>query len=257
MNLLDHVPAALLVVFRISGLMISGPVFGAPAIPPQAKVFLCLVLGLAAYPLAGAGHVEMDIWTLAPLAAIELAVGLAIGFLANLPLIAVQTGGLLMGQQMGLGFARFFDPAIDDESDVLGQILFYTALAGFLAIGGLEALLLAVLRSFEHLPVPAAAALGAEDGAGLLALALGLLNSALELALRVAAPLLMLVFLETVAMGFVARTVPQFNVLSMGFALRILGGLLVVILGLVAMDEIVMELMRDTVDRILAWAGGG
>jgi flagellar biosynthetic protein FliR len=256
MTVFDHVPAALLVVFRISGLMLTAPVFAAPAIPPPLKAYLCLVLGLAAFPLAATGPVEGSLWTLVPMAALEMAVGAAVGFLANLPLVAVQIGGLLMGQQMGLGFARFFDPAIDDESDVLGQVLFYTALAGFLAIGGHEAMVLAVLRGFEHLPVPAAAGLGAAEGAGLLALGLGLLTSAIELALRVAAPLLMLVFLETVAMGFLARTAPQFNVLSMGFALRILGGLGVVILGLAVMDEIVMELMSDTVERILAWSGG-
>src|SRR5262249_34262416 len=102
----------------------------------------------------------------------------------------------------------------------------------------------------------AAESLAAGTGSGLLALALGLLAASLEVALRVAAPLLMLVFLESVAMAFIARTVPQFNVLSLGFALRILGGLLVVVLGLVVMDEVVMDLMRETLEKILAWAGG-
>ena len=50
-----------------------------------------------------------------------------------------QIGGLLMGQQMGLGFARLYNPSLEDDADVLGQVLFFMALAGFLLVGGHEA----------------------------------------------------------------------------------------------------------------------
>jgi flagellar biosynthetic protein FliR len=60
-------------------------------------------------------------------------------------------------------------------------------------------------------------------------LAIGLLGSVFDLGLRIAAPLLCLVFLETVALGFIARTVPQMNILSIGFPLRILLGFMVLV----------------------------
>ncbi len=181
----------------------------------------------------------------------ELAIGLVIGFMASLPLIAIQTGGLVMGQQMGLGFASFFNPAIDDEADVVGQMLFFMTLAGFLIIGGHEAMVLAVLRSFEHLPLGSFAV-----NADLIQLLAGLLTSALELALRVAAPLLALIFLESLAMGFLAKTVPQLNILSLGFPLRILAGLLIIILGLTVIDQVMMEGMQEVLDVIFSWVAG-
>jgi flagellar biosynthesis protein FliR len=92
---------------------------------------------------------------LGPIVALEFMVGLVIGFAASLPMVAMQTGGLIMGQQMGLGFAMFYNPAVDDEADIVGQVLFFMALAGFLLIGGHEAMLLAVLHSFEHIPLAA------------------------------------------------------------------------------------------------------
>ncbi|MHC4415040.1 MAG: flagellar biosynthetic protein FliR [Planctomycetota bacterium] len=252
-TILDQIPPALLVVFRLGGLMIYGPVFGARVIPGQVKVFLAFLLGLAVFPLIDTAHLvdpsfELDVWVLAPVVAMELLIGVVIGFLASLPLVVVQIGGLVMGQQMGLGLARFFNPAINDNADVLGQVLFMMTLAGFLLVGGHEAMVLAVLNSFQHIPLG-----GFVPDLGLLAMLTALLTAAFELALRVAAPLLALIFLQTVAVGFVAKTVPQLNILSLGFPLRILGGLLIVSLGLVVIDEVMMEGIDETLNVIFEW----
>jgi flagellar biosynthetic protein FliR len=224
-------------------------------IPPRIKIFLCVVLGLAIYPVIGDGGaaagLRLDLWSLAPLALMELMIGLVIGYLAGLPMVAVQVGGLVMGQQMGLGFARFYNPAIEDDADVVGQILFFMILAGFLLIGGHEALLLAILHSFQHIPLPAMTTLSA--GGELVTLFTGVITAAFETALRVASPLLALIFTQTVAMGFIAKTVPQMNILSLGFPLRVLGGLTIVILSLVVMDEVVMEFIDETLGLMFEW----
>ncbi|MHC4427550.1 MAG: flagellar biosynthetic protein FliR [Planctomycetota bacterium] len=252
-SILDHVPAATLVIFRIGGLMIYGPIFGAPVIPVRIKVLLTFVLGLACYPVlherfaVGEG-LELNLFMLAPLMMVELMIGLMIGFVASLPLVAVQVGGLVMGQQMGLGFARFFNPAMEDDADVLGQVLFFMALTGFLMIGGHEAMILAVLHSFEHIAVG-----GFDPGASLVAMITAVLGAAFELALRVAAPLLCLIFLQTVAMGFVTKTVPQLNILSLGFPVRILAGVLIVTLGLTIINDLVMGAIDDALNLIFVY----
>jgi flagellar biosynthetic protein FliR len=253
-DILHQVPVAVLVLFRLGGLFIYGPVFGASVIPPQIKIFLCLVLGAAVYPVVAEGGtpvLELELWALAPLVFFELMIGLMIGYLASLPLVAVQVGGLVMGQQMGLGFARFYNPAMEDDADVLGQVLFMMLLAAFLLIGGHESMLLAVLHSFDHIPLPAMASLSI--GPELVTLLIGVITAAFEMALRVAAPLLALIFLQTVAMGFIAKTVPQMNILSLGFPLRVMAGLLIIILGLAVMSEVVMELVDDTLRLMFEW----
>lgn len=255
--ILNHIPPAMLVIFRIGGLMIYGPVFGAPVIPARVKVFLALLVGLAAYPLLSAGCLAgpapaLDLWSLAPLVAMELLIGLLVGYAASIPLVAVQTGGLLMGQQMGLGFARFYNPGIDDEADIVGQMLFFMALAGFLLIGGHEAMMAAILRSFQYIPLG-----GFAVDADILSLLAGMLLAAFELALRVAAPVLALVFLESLAMGYMAKTVPQLNILSLGFPIRILAGFAMIMLALVVMNDVVMDGIDAVLNEIFLWVEGG
>lgn len=252
-SILDHIPAALLVIFRIGGLMIYGPVFGSSVIPARVKVYLSFILGLAAYPLLATEHfagltLSLNLWTLGPVIALELLFGLVIGYLASLPLVGVQTGGLMMGQQMGLGFAQFYNPAVDDEADVVGQVLFFMGLAGFLVIGGHEAMMLAVLHSFAHVPPG-----GMLVDTTIVTIASGMLLSAFEIALRVAAPLLAIIFLQSVALGFISKTVPQLNILSLGFPVRILVGFLIVAVGLVVIDEVVMEGLDAALQTMFGW----
>jgi flagellar biosynthetic protein FliR len=246
--ILERIPPALLVIFRLGGLMTSAPLLSSAALPVRVRIFLAFLLGLAVFPTvedrcALPGGAGPDLWWIAPAVARELLVGMVIGFAALLPLVAMQIGGHVMGQQMGLGLARVFNPELDDEADVLEQVFFLVALAGFVLVDGHEALLLAVLRSFDHVPPG-----GFIPDAGLAGFLGGLLRACLELGLRVSAPLLCLIFLETAAMGFVARTVPQLNILSLGFPLRILAGLLVIATGL----TIIREVLMDGVDETLA-----
>ncbi len=252
-SILDHIAPALLVIFRIGGMMMYGPGFGSPTVPVRVRVFLAFLIGIASYPMLSAQHlvgfdIKFNLWMLVPLVAMEILVGLVIGYCASLPLLALETAGLIMGQQMGLGFARFYNPAMDDEADVLGQVLFFMALGGFLLIGGHEWMLMAVLHSFERIQLG-----GFIADQSVLDLVSGLILSSLELALRVAAPLLALVFLETVAMGFLAKTVPQLNVLSLGFPIRILLGLAVVALGLVVINDVAMISINEMSVSVMQW----
>lgn len=255
-DILQHIPGVLLVIARIGGLMIFAPVISSSVVPIKVRVFLALVLGLAIYPAVGAAHVAPvpELWSIAPLMAVEFLIGLVIGWVAMLPLIACEIGGLVMAQQMGLGFARFFNPALEDDANVLGHVLFFTALGGFLLVGGLESMVLGILHSFDHLPPPAAASMSIDGG--LITMVGGLLTAITELSLRIAAPLLAVIFLQTLAMGFTAKTVPQLNILSLGFPVRIISGLVIVMLGLTVIDQVVMEGIDDMWAVLFEWIQG-
>ena len=85
----------------------------------------------------------------------------------------------------------------------------------------------------------------------------GLLLSAVEVALRVAAPVIAIIFLQSIAMGFVSRTVPQLNILSLGFPLRILVGFTVMVGGLVVIADVGMGAIDDTLESITYWVRNG
>lgn len=242
--LAQHLVPAAMVVARVGGLAFHGPVLSSPAIPVRIKALLVVTLGLAIYPTVAATSTLSHAPSLSmalPLLILEVGIGAFIGFCASLPLLAAQFGGMSMGQQIGLGFARFYNPAIGDDSDALEQILFFLALATFLSLGGLESMFSAVAFSFTSLPAGAVPSMLLGEGVNPAAIVTGGVTAAFELGLRVAAPLLAIVCLETVVMGYLSKSVPQLNIMSVGFPIRIVVGLFVIVTSLAAIDEALVD----------------
>lgn len=262
-QLLDHLPAWLLVLFRLSGIFLLAPIFGSMSIPAQIKVFLVFGLSLCVYPMLldsgrpSAGFVEhvvdngLSFWTLIPCIAMEMLIGYAIGFAASLPLMGMQIGGHVIDQQIGLGIAGVLNPELGEQSGIVGELFFTLALAIFAILGGHRILLATLVSSFDYVPLGGFTQLEATVG-----MFLGVMTVMLELALKIAAPLLCLVFLETLAMGFIARTMPQMNIMSIGFSLRIMigVGLLVGLLTIIA--GVYIDSTRLVLHQLAAFFGG-
>lgn len=261
-TLSTHLGPVVLVLVRICGLAMFAPLFASSTIPRFVKAILIMMLALATYPMLAAGplrgsRVPFDIASMAPMMACELLVGAVVGFLALFPLIAMQMGGQVMGTQMGLGFARLYNPAMEDEGDVLEQILFFLGFATFLAVGGHEQMLLAVLKSFEYVKLGGVGEVVSVGGwgldNGLVRLLAGVMLAALEVALRVSAPMVCLFLLESVALGFLSRSVPSFHLMNLGFPLRIMLGLGILVLGMGAIGEVLQTFLTDDLALLSQW----
>ncbi|WP_428386527.1 flagellar biosynthetic protein FliR [Mucisphaera sp.] len=257
--LLPHTPAFLLVLSRMTGLFLFAPMFGSNAIPRFIRVLFAFSLSLAIYPmlleptrdasgfLAPLFEHGLILWTLLPLMAVELLIGFVIGWCASLPLIGVQMAGHTMDQQMGLGLAQVLNPELGEQSGVLGEFLFVLALALFLLMGGHLILISTLIASFDNFPPG-----GFTGFQAIFELAVAGVTLITEMTIRVAAPLLALIFLETIAMGFVARTVPQMNILSIGFALRIVVGLAFIVLITSTIAAVYQDTMKDMLKMIMS-----
>jgi flagellar biosynthetic protein FliR len=256
-SILPYVPVWLMILFRLTGIFVLAPVLGSSTVPRMVKVFLALGLSFAIWPMLwmdsdasrnlAASVQGLDMWSLGLLVALELLIGYVIGYAASLPLTGMQLGGHVVDQQMGLAAAQLFNPEFDDQTGVTGQLLFMFALALFVAAGGLNVMLHTLAQTFRHVPLGGFA--GFDQ---IVTMVVGMITIMFELGLRIAAPILCLMFLVSVGMGFLMRTVPQFNILSVGFAIRILSSLIVMmmLIGTVAgaygnmAGEILGELMR-------------
>ncbi len=237
--ILPHMPAALMVMFRLSGIFMFGPVFGANTVPIRVKVLLALVLTACVYPVIPPQvPLELNMATLGLAIGSEMLIGMVIGYGASLPLAGLQVAGHMMGQQMGLMAAQVFNPDFDDQTEVVGQFMYLVALTVFLLLGGHRQMLTALVHSFDNIPLG-----GFVPGEDIVQFIIGLLAAMFELGVRVAAPLVCLVFLESIAMGFVARTVPQLNIFSLGFPVRIiLGFFLLVGLTTIFFDSVTVAI---------------
>jgi flagellar biosynthetic protein FliR len=262
--LLDHLPAWLMVLFRLTGVFVLAPVLGSATVPRMVKVFLAVGLSFCVYPVLLdparpsaplVGQVVdqgLSLWTLSVSIGLELFIGFAVGFAASLPLMGLQLAGHMIGQQMGLAFATIVNPVFNNQAGIVDQVFFMLALTLFTIFGGHHMMFAALIGSFDHIP------LGGFDQFGdLLDLILGLISVMFEMAIRVAAPMLCLIFLLTAAMGFIARTVPQMNILSVGFALRIMAAGLFLVVFIRVGAEVYIHTMEDTFRAIMRFFAGG
>jgi flagellar biosynthetic protein FliR len=245
-SILPHIPAFLLVLFRLSGIFLFAPLFSSAVVPMQLRALLTLVLAFCVYPLVPPQlPIELSMATMVPAIATELAIGAIIGYGASLPLAAMQLGGNMMGLQLGMGLATIYNPDFNEETEVISQLFYMVALTVFILLDGHHALLSSLIHTFKNIPLG-----GYRPGTQALSLIVGLLAAMIELGVRVAAPLLCLVFLETVAMGFVAKTMPQLNVMTLGFPLRIMLGIGMIIVIAAAMNEAFIASVRQTLSAM-------
>ncbi|HVL56520.1 MAG TPA: flagellar biosynthetic protein FliR, partial [Burkholderiaceae bacterium] len=140
--------------FRILALFSAAPVLSQRAVPMRARVGLALLVAGTMAPSVTAPPAGFDPLSLAAAGFIaqEVAVGLAIGFVARLLFAAFDLAGEIIGLQMGLSFAGFFTPQ-GSQGNAVGSFLTTSASLIFVAMNGPLLMIAALLRSFTTLPI--------------------------------------------------------------------------------------------------------
>ncbi len=240
------------VLARILGLFLFTPLLSSTVVPSQFKALFAFLFAIAIFPGAMRhGFPQAAVLDLATIGMVmfgELLIGVVLGLLAGLPIAALQMGGFIMGYQMGLGLAQAYNPEMDGSDDVISQLLFFMGIAVYIAAGGLDSVFVALLGTFERVPVGAFTSQQVP-----LDLYVSILASGLELAVRVATPVLGVILLALLAMGFVMKTMPQINILSVGFAAKIVAGLSMLTVSVGAVDLALREDLFVTLDQVLGW----
>jgi len=231
---------------RILALIAAAPVTDRPEFPNRAKVGLAVLISLVVAPsLPVLPQIDPASWAGLFLLANELAIGLALGFLMRLVFTAVEMAADLMGLQMGLGFAQFYDISAAAPIPVLGRFFGLAAVLTFLAIDG-HLLLFAVLsESFTTLPIG-----GGASGVFWKTLASfggNMVFAALSLALPVIAALL----ITNLALGVLTRAAPQLNIFAVGFPITLMIGLVAAIFSISYLLPVFEHTVRDTVSMML------
>ena len=248
MNSIDTILAQgipfLMILARITGIFLFTPLLASRSIPTMYKAMLAFMFAIAVYPFVPTQTLPavIDLPSLAPMMFTELLIGVIIGLVAGLPMVAIQMGGYLMGYQMGLSLAESYNPDLDTNSSVIGQLLFYLSIFIYISVGGFETIFVIITDSFFTI---GSGTFNAGDTP--LNLLIDVLNSGFELAIRVASPIMAVVSMLMIAMGFIMKTMPQINIMSIGFSIQIVAGLTILLLligtiGMVAGDEMIHAL---------------
>ena len=230
---------------RVAGLFIMAPIFAARTAPMRVRAALAFFIALAMMPILGDTPPAM-VATAGPIVLLgmlgfETMIGFTIGLVSQLTFGAVQMAGQLAGIQMGIGLANLIDPQTQEQITSLAQWQNLLALLIFLSIDGHHILIRAVADSFRVLPL--GGGLPSAPGFGLV---LGLAGGLFVVALKVAAPVLVLLLLVNAAMGVLAKLIPQLNVFIVGFPLNVAAGLFV----LTASQPFTVRLLMTTFSEV-------
>ncbi|MBI3838923.1 MAG: flagellar biosynthetic protein FliR [Planctomycetia bacterium] len=214
-----------LVFVRIATLVAIAPIFCSSGVPARVRALLALVLAVLVVPLQFdkvASHPDTLVGYLVLVGA-EALIGLSLGLGIVVLFSGMQVAGQVISQMSGMQLTDIFNPAFNENVPVFSQLLFYVSLAVFVIIGGHRKVMEALLDTFVWLPA------GQGDFSRSVTEAMtSLLAQSFVLGVRAAAPAMVALLLATLLLGLVSRTLPQLNVMALGFgfnALATLGAL--------------------------------
>lgn len=239
-------PSFLLVLFRVGGLTIAAPMFSSQTIPIRARAGLAFVIALMVFPLVHPltpATLSLDAMVVTILG--ELLIGLIMGVAVGMLFVGARLAGLMIGQQAGIALGQVINPMMDGQSTIIGQLYFLVAMMVFLAVGGHRAMVSALLDTFQSIPPGSF-----RYNASMLGLIERLLTDAFILGIRLAGPALIALLLASLTMGVISRTIPQINVLTIGFAVRVFVALSVTGVSLPLVYDILYDAIVNTNDQV-------
>lgn len=236
------------VLTRLSGLVMTVPVFGTRGAPIQVRAFLAMGLALIITPVYA--HTPVDdpgnMVNMLVILAREAAVGIALGLAILILFAGAQLAGQLLSQISGMSIAEAFDPDFDSSVSSFTQLLDWVAMSIFVCIGGHRQVLSALLDTFQWMP-PGKGSCSND----LVDALVDVTTQSFVVGIRAAAPVLIALLLAVLVTGLISRTLPQLNVMAIGFNINVfvMIGTLSVTLGAAAW--VFQEQVDTTLDGIL------
>lgn len=211
-----------LITIRIIAMLMSSPVFSMKMIPSLVKAGIAVVIGYIIFTLADISQVVV------PQTSLELAltcikevlVGLSIGMVANVIFISVRISGNLMDISMGFSMSQYYDPASGSPATPMEKFCNWLAVVIFFSCNFHQVIISAVIKSFDIIP------------AGVYSISsnsfytiIDIFAKNFHIAVQLAVPIILVLFICDFAMGILSRAVPQFHIFMLSMPLKVLIGM--------------------------------
>lgn len=248
---LEVVVMWLLIFIRITSALTLVTIMIQAGIPNMTKVGLSIFLTTIVF-LTVAEPIrieELQPISFAVLILKEVGIGLIIGFSMNLLMDVYHFVGQLLSVQSGLSMGMIFDLVSNTQVTILGKFLGLGFMTIFITSGGLHWFVKALVESFRYIPVGSARFEVSIVGAVIQAITVFFVVS-----VKIAAPILGVLFMMDCSMGILARAVPQMNMFVIGIPLKILILFLMLIItfGLMSsFNELLIENIKEVFFNIV------
>ncbi len=240
----------LAVLARVSPPLMMAPPTRSASVPMRIRAGIAVGLSVLIAPLAygNATRIPQDLIHIVLGMTGEVILGLMLGSIILLAITSLQVAGQMVGNLAGLDLATSADPNTDEEMPVIANMLGWLAAAIFVVLGGHRQLLDCCMESFATFPVGTVqfqtAWLNELDG---------ILRHTFVIGIRAAAPLAVALLLSNLVAGLLARTLPQLNVLAIGFninAMTLLTVLTLSIGGVAWVYQVELSVWLESCHRI-------
>ena len=231
---------------RILGLMSTAPLFGNRAVAVRIRVAAGLGIAIAVVPaLPPMPDIPPGSGLGLAIMAQQFLIGVGIAIVMRITFATVDIAGEMIGLQMGLGFAVFFDPDSGGRTAVIAEFLGLITTLLFLSLNGHLLMIDVLIRSFEWLPVSTTPIHG-NGWMAVLRFATFMFAAGVLLALPIIAALMV----TNIAMGVLTRAAPQLNLFAIGFPVTLSVGLLMVMLSLEAFAPVMHTVFDRGFDKV-------
>ncbi len=228
---------------RTLAVFTSAPIFSSRAFPMRAKIALAFLVALSAQAtLPPTDLIGFNDVSTFGVVAQQVVIGLSIGFAIRVVFAAAELAGEVVGFQMGLNFAAFFDPAMNGQSSAVARFFTYITYLLFVVLNGHLMVLMAIDKSFRSFPVNQNF-LEAMSKLRLFELGAALFSSALWMAL----PMVGMLMFVNLALGIISRVAPQMNIFAVGFPITLVVGMLGIAFTLPLLEQPYIALMEQAI----------
>ncbi|MHC4267027.1 MAG: flagellar biosynthetic protein FliR [Planctomycetota bacterium] len=224
LNTINLLPLFTIVLFRTASILFFSPIYNQTSLPLIIKIGLALVIAIAIFPTINSTQLALpdNLPNFILIIFKEVAVGFLIGYSATLAFGAFVMAGELISTEMGLAMAELVDPLFGDRISPIAQILQIVGLVLFFAMNGHHWLINALVLSYKTVPIT-----GFIESGVSISKMIQLFSGLLVSAIKIAAPIMIILALVVVVSGFLARSTPEINIFLIIFPTKIIVGVLI------------------------------
>jgi len=230
---------------RVSAIVATMPILGNASVPVRVKAGLSLMIAFLISPFVELYAPPLEVFSLSLRMAGEVMVGIIIGFAGRIVFAGVRLAGQLAGFQMGFAIVNVFDPISSSQVSIVAQFQYLFAMLIFLAVDGHHHFLYAIAESYRIFPP-----LGFCFTGELMRAIIELSKDIFVIAIKTGAPVITALLMTSVGFGLIARTVPQINILIVGFPIKIAVGLIGIGLALPVFARMMSNIFLSFGDKL-------
>ncbi|MFI1991385.1 flagellar biosynthetic protein FliR [Actinoplanes sp. NPDC020271] len=243
--------AILLGACRAGAWMAICPPFNSRLIPAPVKALLSVALALPMAPYLRDTLPSLETSALVFSVAMQIFVGVGLGFITALLFAALQAAGDLLDLFGGFQLATAYDPMGYSQSSIFGRFYNLVAITLLFAGDGHQLILRGFLQTFRTMPLNSTFSF--ETFSRLLLSGIGEMFLS---ALQIAGPLICVLFLADVALGLLNRVAPALNAFQLGFPIKIFLVVTLAGLAIAMLPGIVHTLVERAVTAVVRLGGG-